>query len=117
MQSLSENYQENVNLLDTTLRVKENFDILKKILRVADGELTLYYIDGFIKDTVMQKLMMHFLSLKTLGKSAEDAADEFVKNSVPYVEVDAVDGSESIDQLIQMVLSGAALVLGSPFGK
>ena len=114
MQSLSENYQENVALLDTTLRVKENFDILKKILRVADGELTLYYIDGFIKDTVMQKLMMHFLSLKTLGRSAEDAADEFVKNSVPYVEVDAVD---SFDQMIQMVLSGAALVLGSPFGK
>ena len=84
MQSLSENYQENGALLDKTLRVKENFDILKKILRVADGELTLYYIDGFIKDTVMQKLMMHFLSLKTLGKSAEDAADEFVKNSVPY---------------------------------
>ena len=29
---------------------------------------------GFIKDTVMQKLMMHFLSLKTLGKMREDAA-------------------------------------------
>lgn len=117
MRSLSESYQDNVSLLDEVLHVKENFDILKKILRVADGELTLYYIDGFIKDTVMQKLMMHFLSLKTLGECAEDAADEFVKNSVPYVEADAVDGAQSIDQLIQMVLSGAALVLGSPFGK
>ena len=117
MQSLSENYQENVALLDEILRVKENFDILKKILRVADGELTLYYIDGFIKDTVMQKLMMHFISLKTMGESAEDAADEFVKNSVPYVEADVVDGSESIDQMIQMMLSGAALVLGTAFGQ
>ena len=114
MQSLSENYQDNVTLLDTTLRVKENFDILKKTLRVADGELTLYYIDGFIKDTVMQKLMMHFLSLKSLGKTAGDAANEFIKNCVPYVEADA---TADPDHMIQMVLSGAALVLGTPFGK
>ena len=114
MRSLSENYQDNVTLLDAALRVTENFDILKKTLRAGDGELTLYYIDGFIKDTVMQKLMMHFLSLKTLGKPREDAADEFIKNNVPYVEADA---TADIDHMIQMVLSGAALVLGTPFGK
>ena len=114
MRSLSENYQDNVTLLDAALRVTENFDILKKTLRAGDGELTLYYIDGFIKDTVMQKLMMHFLSLKTLGKPREDAADEFIKNNGPYVEADA---TADIDHMIQMVLSGAALVLGTPFGK
>ena len=117
MQSFSDRYSDNVALIDSVLHVDENFDILKKILRVADGEMTLYYIDGFIKDTVMQKLMMHFLSLKTMGRSAEDAADEFIRRSVPYVEVDAVDCSESIDGIIQAVLSGAAVMLGSPFGK
>ncbi len=110
METLTQDYRENVALLDRTLRVKENFDILKKTLTAADGELTLYYIDGFIKDAVMQKLMMHFTSLKTLG----DSADAFVQNSVPYIEVDAVD---SLDRMIGMVLSGAALVLGSPFGE
>ena len=116
MQSLTENYHDNVTLLDRTLRVRENFDILKKILQVADGELTLYYIDGFIKDTVMQKLMMHFLSLKTLGESDANAAEAFIRNSVPYVETDAVDCANGIDPVIQAVLSGAALVLGTPFG-
>ena len=53
MQALTENYRDNIALLDRILRVEDNFDILKKILRVADGEMTLYYIDGFIKDTVM----------------------------------------------------------------
>ena len=114
MRFLSKNYPDNVSLLDSTLRVKENFDILKKTLRVGDGELTLYYIDGFIKDTVMQKLMMHFLSLKTLGKMREDAAEEFIQNNVPYVEADAIT---DLDLMIQMVLSGAALVLGTPFGS
>lgn len=117
MPCLSEDYRENVMLLDRVLRVEENFDILKKVLCVADGELTLYYIDGFIKDTVMQKLMMHFLSLQTMGAPCEDAADRFVRQSVPYVEADAVDGTQSIDHMVQMVLSGAALALGTPFGR
>ena len=117
MQSFSDRYADNVALLDSTLRVEENFDILKKTLCVGDGEMTLYYIDGFIKDTVMQKLMMHFLSLKTMGQSAENAADEFIRRSIPYVEADAVDCSEGIEQIIHAVLSGAAVMLGSTFGK
>jgi stage V sporulation protein AF len=109
MRSLSEHYQDNVTLLDGILRVKENFDILKKTLRVGDGELTLYYIDGFIKDTVMQKLMMHFLSLPRLPPSASD----MLVSAVPYVETDVTADTEL---MLQMVMSGATLMLGSTFG-
>lgn len=114
MQTLTEHYRDNVCLMDQALRVNENFDILKKTLQVADGELTLYYIDGFIKDAVMQKLMMHFLSLQTLGTCAEDAADAFIRVSVPHIEADA---EEDAERMVTMVLSGAALILGTPFGR
>ncbi|MBO5938362.1 MAG: spore germination protein [Clostridia bacterium] len=109
MRRLSENYSENVAFLSRTLRVSENFDVLCKQLRVADKELTLYYIDGFVKDTVMQKLMMHFLSQTKLPPSAS----EFMQSAVPYVETDVI---EDVDQMIQMVLSGATLLVGEPFG-
>ncbi len=110
MRRLSENYSENVAWLDKTLRVSENFDVLSKKLRVGEQELTLYYIDGFVKDTVMQKLMMHFLSQKKLPRSAS----EFMETAVPYVETDV---TEDVDLMIQMVLSGATLLLGEPFGS
>ena len=97
--------------LGTTLLA---FDLLKKTVVIGRDSATLYFIDGFIKDTVMQKLMMHFLSLKTLGGYTENAADEFIKNNVPHIEADVVTETE---QMIQMVLSGAALVLGSSFGR
>ncbi len=109
MRRLSENYSENVAFLSKTLRVSENFDVLSKTLRVADKEITLYYIDGFVKDTVMQKLMMHFLSQKKLPNSAR----EFMESGVPYVETDI---TEDVDLMIQMVLSGATLLIGEPFG-
>ena len=109
MQKLGENYAENVAFLDNTLRVSESFDMLKKKLVVADGELTLYFIDGFAKDTVLQKLMMHFLSIKKLPKSAKQFMDE----NLPYIETDV---TEDVGHMVQMVMSGGTLVVGSNFG-
>lgn len=109
MRKLSLDYKENVKYLNRALRVDESFDLLRKTLRVGDGEFTLYYVDGFVKDTVMQKLMMHFLSVKKLP----DSAYEFMITSVPYVECDV---TEDADLMIQMVLSGATLLIGSKFG-
>jgi len=110
MRKLGENYKDNVKLFDTELRVNESFDLIKKRLVIGDGEATFYYIDGFIKDTVMQKLMMHFLSLKKLPRTAR----EFIDNSLPYVETDE---TENLDLLLQMALSGACVMLGSTFGS
>ena len=109
MRPLCADYGQNVAYFDQTLRVSENFDVLKKKLAIGKDELTLYFIDGFVKDTVMQKLMMHFLSQKSLP----DKASEFMRVGVPYVETDAC---EDCDLAIQMVLSGATLMLGSTFG-
>ncbi len=109
MRRLSEIYEENVAQLDRLLRVDENFDIIKKKLTVGQDELTLYYIDGFIKDTVMQKMMLYFLSLKDTCSSAK----QFTDRHVPYVETDI---TKDLDIMLRMVLSGAALVIGTSFG-
>ena len=109
MEKLSNDYRANVKLMSSLLRVDESFDMLSKTLRVGDGELTLYYIDGFVKDTVMQKLMMNFTSKSSLSPSAK----EFTDSAVTYVETDVCD---DVELLIQAVTSGASIVLGSSFG-
>ena len=109
----SRDYRENVRAVDEHLRVKDNFDILKKTLKIGESdELTLYFIDGFVKDAVMQKLMMHFSSLEELERG-QGAAQRFVDRNVPYVEVDVTCDTEL---MTCMLLSGATLVLGSTFG-
>lgn len=113
MRKLTDNYLDNIELFDTELNVKDNFDILKKKLKVGEDDITLYYIDGFVKDAVMQKLMMYFLSLDSLGNGSANAARRFVDEKLPYVEVEAI---EDVDTMIRMVLSGATLMLGRRFG-
>lgn len=152
MKKFSNEHSENVKMFDDIFRIDENFDLIKKILKIGSDELVLYYIDGFIKDTTMQKLMMHFVSLKSLkeekssgdgSKDGEDksaavksndsssgmtgsgdggdsddgdegaAARSFMERNVTYVESDV---ATDVDFAVQMVMSGAALMLGSTFG-
>ena len=49
MQKLSEKYEDNVSYFEKTLRVSESFDVLCKKLSIGDGELTFFFIDGFLK--------------------------------------------------------------------
>lgn len=112
MKKLSTDYKENVTMLDSIFAVKENFDILKKTLIIGEDELTLYFIDGFVKDAVMQKMMVHFLSLKSLGERTDRTAQDFLFHNIPYVEADV---SDDIDSIVQMMLSGATIMIGSAF--
>ena len=121
------NYRENIKIIDGILHPERNFDLLKKTLTVGEDELTLYFIDGFVKDGVMQKLMLSLISLKGLGAETDGStarADKhadapktvsaFIRSHIPYVEVDSTD---NVDLMVQMALSGATLALGSRFGE
>ncbi len=117
-ETLGAAYADNVALFDGILNVKNNFDIIRKDLAVGADRLTMYYIDGFVKDTVMQKLMMHFASQEGLtfprGRYDSDSvAQRFVDHALPYVETDV---SGDVDTLLQMVLAGATVMLGTAFG-
>ena len=109
MQKFGENYKDNVELVDKTLRVKDSFDVLRKDLKIGDGELTLFFVDGFAKDTSLQKLMMHFISVKTVSGDARS----YMTQNLPYIETDVTD---KLDAAVTAVLSGCALLLGSSFG-
>lgn len=114
-----DDYRSNVDLADRVLRVDQSFDLIRKTLQIGQDELTFYYLDGFVKDGAMQKLMIYLLSLKSLSDGerellhGEAAATAFCRRHLPYVETDVCG---DLDLCVQMLLSGASLVLGSTFG-
>lgn len=122
---LGADYKQNVELVDGLLHTSESFDLIKKTLSVGDDELTLYYIDGFVKDVVMSKYMIYLLSLKGLGDASDGTesgevastrqrTERFLNAHVPYVEAEL---SDNLSDMIKFVLSGATLMLGSTFGQ
>ena len=100
---LSASFEENIRYMNEVLPVKESFDIIRRDMKIGGKASVFYYIDGFVKDEAMLKIMDSFLSV-TEQDMSEDA-ESFIQEHVPYVEVDL---AADFDQVLRNVLSGAA---------
>ena len=108
MENLCEDYRVNVAELSLRLRYKESFDIIKRTLMAGGKELCFFYIDGFVKDSEMQRIMQTLLQRNDLPNARE------AELSLPYVEVERVG---SIEKILTAVLSGQCVILAEPFGS
>ena len=102
---LSASFEENIRYMNETLPVKESFDIIRREMEIGGKASVFYYIDGFIKDEAMLKIMDSFLSVSE--EDMPEDAEGFLQKSVPYVEVDL---AEDFDQVIRNALSGVAVL-------
>ena len=100
-------YDKNVALLRNLLRAEESFDIIERHLTVCGADACFFYIDGFVKDGEMMRVMQSLMSQTTLGK-AED-----VVKIIPYVEVEIC---RDLKKIIRSVMSGQSVFLAKSFG-
>ena len=104
---LCADYGENVEMMRRTLRVKESFDIIERHLTVCDRDMCFFYIDGFVKDGEMLRIMQYLLSQKTVSTAEE------LEKKIPYVEVELTRERE---KLVRAVLSGQTAIFAESFG-
>ena len=107
MHNLSVSYEENIRNLATRLRVDKSFDLIKRHLTVANRDVCFFYIDGFVKDAEMLRIMQYLLSQKELGTARE------LILKLPYIEVEI---ARDEDTVIRSVLSGQAVLFSESFG-
>ena len=112
MRKFSPDFALNIDTLDTELNVRENFDIIKREMLINSHRVVMYYVDGFVSSAIMQKLMMHLSTVKEFGATEAKTVDDFIKQSVPSVEVDAC---YDIDKAEKFVLSGCSLIVSDAF--
>ena len=99
-------YAKNIKLISGILRVSESFDIIERHLTVAEKDMCFFYIDGFVKDGEMLRIMQYLLSQKTIGRAEE------LEKKIPYVEVELTCEPGKI---IRAVLSGQTAVFAESF--
>ncbi len=106
MGELSKNLNENVKRLNEILNLDTNFDLIRKGITIAGKDACIYFIDGFLEEAIMEKLMEFFYKLKP--EELPKTAQQMVDHVVPYVEVTAID---KVDLLLQNLLSGVTCLL------
>lgn len=103
---LSEHLDENVMNLNEILNLDANFDIIRKGITIAGKQACIYFIDGFLEEAIMEKLLEFFYKLKP--EEMPKTAKQMIDHVVPYVEVTAIEEEEL---LIQSLLSGITCLL------
>lgn len=114
MTEFTDSYNDNLHLVNTTLRVGESFDIIIKRLRIGGRKATLYGIDGFIKDEMLEKELEYLSKLTPRQLSEISDADEFCDTYITYIETSA---EKELDKFITFILSGAIGMIVEGFTK
>lgn len=109
---ITKSLEKNMHILQEKLEIGKSFDLVERKIKVAGKDACLYFVDGFIKDEVMVKIMEYFQSLKpeVLTEDGKALSDAFV----PYVEVDLLSTQ---DDIVTQILSGVACLLIDGFSK
>ena len=98
--------------LNSTLHFDKSFDIVERNIKIANKKAALYFVDGFVKDDIMEKVLEFFY--KSVKEGDVERVEEFKANFVPYVEVDTTD---DFDKVTTMVLSGVSALIVDGFEK
>lgn len=106
MNSLSDNYEENISCLRRLLGTDRNFDILEKDLTVAGKNAALFLIDGLVKDDIMEKLLEYLYGLKP--EDIPGSLEQFQVQNLPYIETEVLS---TVDDILKNLLSGVPCLL------
>lgn len=98
-------YKQNKKYLDETLKVDSSFDIVTREILIGDKIASYYFVDGFCKDELMQKLLQFIMGLKT--EEMPQNVKEMNK-IIPTVEVESTDDFKKV---IDGVLCGMFALL------
>lgn len=100
MQLIYKDFDTTISNINNTLRINESFDLIYRTITIGEKSACLYFIDGFVKDDIMQKLQDYFSGLTKEDMNTD--AHSFLKK-LPYVEADMTD---SLDSFKTNIFSG-----------
>lgn len=102
----SKSFDKNKTRIDNLLQVDKSFDMLYRVVMIGGKKACFYFIDGFCKDEVMEKIL-EFL-YKITPEEMPETAHDFLKEKLPYGEIDLVRTEKDF---LQRVLSGVPILV------
>lgn len=97
----------NIQKIKARLNVDKSFDLINRNIIIGGRKTSLFFIDGFVKDDVMEKIMECFFKIKPEDFKKMATAKDFCEY-IPYVEVSI---ENNIDKIIDNVLSGPTVMI------
>lgn len=109
---LTGDYRQDVQYLNEQLAVGKSFDVVSREIEMAGKSAFIYFVDGFCKDDMMQKLLQYFMDMQQ--EDMPENAAQMIKKFIPYVEVSS---ERSWHKVIDDILSGMFVLLVEGFSE
>lgn len=111
---LSTDLSENRKKICNRLPVGRSFDLIERELNIGGKQALLYFVDGFIKDEIMEKVLAFLLKLTPEDMEKATDADAFIHSCISYIETAA---EADLDALCTQILSGPCALLIDGYDK
>ncbi len=102
------NYREDRAAVRKILQPDISFDLVTRDVIIGERQASLYFVDGFIKDGVFEKVFQYLLDLTPEKVNLAKDMDGFASRYMPYVEAAT---EPDVDNAVTAVLSGQTMLL------
>lgn len=104
---ISTSLKENILKIHSILPLNDTYDILEKKYLIGGKKACFYFLDGFVKGSVMQRIMDFLYTINPEEMVSYKNAQDFIDHQFPYVEVDT---TTSYDTAIKELLAGKSIL-------
>ena len=101
--NISTDYNKNVNYLKDEIGFGKSFDVLYRELNLKGRHISLFFLDGFVKDESLQALIQSFCVYKEDNIAKAKTAEEIITTCISAIEVSE---EEDFGNVIKALLSG-----------
>ncbi|MDU1077022.1 spore germination protein [Clostridium sp.] len=101
--NISTDYNKNVNYLKDEIGFGKSFDVLYRELNLKGRRVSLFFLDGFVKDESLQALIQSFCVYKEDNIAKAKTAEEIITTCISAIEVSE---EEDFGNVIKALLSG-----------
>lgn len=93
-EKIYDSLQENMDACERLLGISKSFDLISRRMTIGGKGSCLYFVDGFIKDEAMLKIMDSLYGITSV--EMPDTADGLVVDFLPYIEVELVKNFKEV---------------------
>ena len=104
---ITSNCTKNIELIHSHLVVDKSFDTVERKLIIGGRHSVLYYLNGFIKDDLMEDILKSFFKLSKENMNSLETAEEFMLKEIPHV---SVEKENDLEKIIDALLSGQTIL-------
>lgn len=112
MLKVTSNCSQNIELIHENLVIDKSFDIVERKLKIGGRNSVLYYLNGFIKDDIMEEILKSFFMISIDTMDSYKTVDEFMNKQVPHV---SVEKDNDLKKVIDSLLTGQTILYVDKF--